>query len=103
MRCNLFPLSLTKIFFAALDYDLPFVLNLFIAPILFFIYALPISFGSIGVRETAYIILYGIFGVPSETALIVSFFALFGIMLNHLIGAILIAFSSARKVDQGNF
>ena len=84
--------SFNQLFFVGLDYDLPFIVNLFIAPILFFIYVLPISFGSIGVREGAHIILYGFFGVPAETALLVSFFALSGLMLNNLIGGILIWF-----------
>lgn len=92
-----------QLFFIALDYDLPLIVNLFIAPILIFIYVLPISFGSIGVREAAYIILYGSFGVPAETALIVSFFALAGIMLNHLIGALLIGFFPNTKVRQETY
>lgn len=89
-----------QLFFIALDYDLPFIVNLFIAPILFFIYVLPISFGSIGIREAAYIILYGFFGVPAETALLVSFFALSGLMLNNIIGGILIWFFPDRIVRQ---
>jgi uncharacterized membrane protein YbhN (UPF0104 family) len=28
---------------------------------------LPISFGSLGIREGAYIVVYGLFGLPAET------------------------------------
>jgi hypothetical protein len=64
--------------------------NLFVAPIFFIIFLIPISFGSIGVREGAFILLYGQFGVPMEVALLVSFFNLFGLFLNNIIGALFI-------------
>ena len=80
-----------QIFFISVNYDLPFLVNLFVAPILYFVFLLPISFGSLGIREGAYILLYGAFGVPMETALLVSFFNLSGILLNNLVGAIILA------------
>lgn len=85
-----------QIFFLALDYDLPFIANLFISPILFFVFLLPVSFGSLGIREGAYIILYGLFGVPAETALLVSFFNLSGLLLNNLVGGSLMLFSNVK-------
>jgi uncharacterized membrane protein YbhN (UPF0104 family) len=80
-----------QIFFIAVNYDLPFLVNLFVVPVLYFVFLLPISFGSLGIREGAYILLYGAFGVPMETALLVSFFNLLGLLLNNLIGAIIFA------------
>ena len=80
-----------QIFFISVNYDLPFLVNLFVAPILYFVFLLPISFGSLGIREGAYILLYGAFGVPMETALLVSFFNLSGILLNNLVGGIILA------------
>jgi len=80
-----------QIFFASVNYDLPFLVNLFVVPILFFVFLLPISFGSLGIREGAYILLYGAFGVPMETALLVSFLNLSGILLNNLVGGIILA------------
>jgi len=85
-----------QIFFLAIGYDLPFIANLFITPILFFVFILPISFGSLGIREGAYIILYGLFGVPAETALLVSFFNLSGLLLNNLVGGSLMLFSNVK-------
>jgi uncharacterized protein (TIRG00374 family) len=85
-------------FFEALNYDIPLLVNIFVAPIFFFIFILPISFGSIGIREGAYIFIYGLFGVPAETALIVSFFGLSGVLLNNMIGALLIYKKGTRKI-----
>ena len=85
-----------QIFFRALSYDLPFIVNLFISPILFFVFLLPISFGGLGIREGAYILLYGLFGVPAEIALLVSFFNLSGVLLNNLIGGILMLISNVK-------
>lgn len=78
-----------QIFFRAVHCPLPFAANLFVLPVLYFIFLLPISFGSLGIREGAYILLYGLFGVPAEIALLVSFFNLLGVLLNNLIGALL--------------
>jgi uncharacterized membrane protein YbhN (UPF0104 family) len=81
---------ITHLFFEALQYDIPLIVNVFVAPIFFFIFILPISFGSIGIREGAYVFIYGLFGVPAETALIVSFFGLSGVLINNAIGSLLI-------------
>ncbi len=88
----------SQLFFVAAGYDIPFMVNLFVTPILFFVFLLPVSFGGLGVREVAYIFFYGLFGVPAETALLVSFFALAGILLNNLIGAVVVALQR-NKVD----
>lgn len=85
-----------QIYFIAVDYDLPLLVNLFVVPVLYFVFLLPISFGSLGIREGAYILIYGAFGVPMETALLVSFFNLFGLLLNNLIGGILLALGVNR-------
>ena len=87
----------SQIFFCSLDYDLPFVVNLFIAPTLYFIFLLPISFGSIGIREGVYILLYSLFGVPAEIALIVSFFNLAGMLVNNAIGGLVMFFDGSDK------
>jgi uncharacterized protein (TIRG00374 family) len=86
-----------QIFFRALGYDLPFASNLFAAPVLVFVFTLPISFGSFGIREAAFILVYGLFGVPAEIALSVSFFNLFGMLLNSLIGAIVMLIHNLRQ------
>ena len=75
-----------QLFFRALGYDLPFTVNLFVLPILFIAFLLPISFGSLGIREGSYVLLYGQFGVPAEVALAVSAFNLAGMMLNCAVG-----------------
>ncbi len=82
----------------SLNYDLPYYVPLFIAPVLTFIFLLPISFGSLGIREGAYIFFYGIFGMDQEAALLLSFLALSGALFTVLIGAIVMQVSSVRKI-----
>jgi uncharacterized membrane protein YbhN (UPF0104 family) len=88
-----------QIFFRSLGYPIPLSVNLFAAPVLFFVFMLPISFGSLGIREGAFILLYGLFGVPAETALLVSFFNLSGLVLNNVIGAAILLASNIRWQD----
>lgn len=78
-----------QLFFQSIGYDIPYLVNLFVIPITYFIFLLPISFGSIGVREASYIILYGLFGVPAEVAIVVSFLSMLGMLTNNVLGAII--------------
>ncbi len=78
-----------QLFFMALDYEISFLVNLFVTPVLFFIFILPVSFGGLGVREASFIMLYHLFGVPIEIALIVSFLGLIAILINVAIGGII--------------
>ncbi|KPL12530.1 MAG: hypothetical protein AMS26_17270 [Bacteroides sp. SM23_62] len=82
----------------SLNYDLPYYVPLFIAPVMTFIFMLPISFGSLGIREGAYIFFYGIFGMDQEAALLLSFLTLSGALFTVLIGAIVLQVSSVRKI-----
>ena len=84
----------SQVFFCALGYNIPFIVNLFAAPMIYFIFILPVSFGSLGIREGVYILLYGLFGVPIEIALIVSFLNLSGMLLNSLIGGTIMLVSN---------
>lgn len=81
----------SQVFFSAAGYEIDFLVNLFLGPIFFLILLLPISFGGIGVREASFIVLYGLFDVPSETALLVGFFCMMGGLLSIAIGAMMIA------------
>jgi len=78
-----------QLFVNALGYELPFLVNLFIAPLSVLVLTLPITVGGLGVREGAYILFYGAFGVPVETALLISFFGLVSVLVGHSIGALL--------------
>ncbi len=89
-----------QIFFLAIGYKISIIANLFIGPVLFFVFLLPISFGSLGVREGAYIILYGLWGVPAEIALLVSFFNLVGVLLNNATGGLVMLFSSGKAEER---
>ncbi len=76
----------SQVFFLAFGYEIPFSINLFITPLLFLVYALPISFGGIGIREGAFILAYSAFGVPAETSLVISFTGLLGNLISYAIG-----------------
>tara|TARA_R110001599_G_scaffold276025_1_gene477272 strand:- start:1043 stop:2059 length:1017 start_codon:yes stop_codon:yes gene_type:complete len=76
--------------FVAVGYDIDFSINLFLSPVFFFIFLMPISVAGLGVREASFIVLYGLFGVPSETALLVSFYSMAGVLLTNSIGALFI-------------
>lgn len=82
----------------SLNYDLPYYVPLFVAPVLTFIFLLPISFGSLGIREGAYIFFYGIFGMDQEAALLLSFLTLSGALFTVIIGAIVMQVSSVKKI-----
>jgi len=73
--------------FLALKAPVPMLINLFVTPLMIVAFMLPISFGSIGIREGAHVLLFGLFGVAGEAALAVSFFGLLGMLLNQAIGA----------------
>jgi|SRR5690554_788220 len=63
--------------------------NLFANPLLNIFFLLPISFGSIGVREGAYIAIFGLFGVVAEISLLVSFVFFVSTLINISIGGII--------------
>lgn len=77
-----------QIMFRALGWPVPFVVNVFVSPVFFLIFALPISFSGLGVREAAYVFVYGMFGVPPEIALGASCFNLLGILISYGAGGL---------------
>ncbi len=83
----------TQLIFLGLEYPIPFSVNLFAGPVFLFLLILPLPFGGLGVREGAYVLFYSQFGVPLEIALLVSFFNLFGMVINHIIGAVIMWFN----------
>jgi uncharacterized membrane protein YbhN (UPF0104 family) len=83
----------SQLFFQGLGYAIPFSLNLFITPLLFIMFTLPVSFGGIGIREGAFVVLYGAFGVPTEIALVVSFCSLLSSLISYALGASLFLFN----------
>lgn len=86
------------VMFQAVGHDVPFAVHLFVVPVLYMVFALPISFGSLGVREGAFIVLYGLLAVPAEIALLVSVLNLAGILLNNAVGAVLLALRGREAV-----
>jgi uncharacterized protein (TIRG00374 family) len=79
-------------FFQALNTPVPFIIQLFLVPIFSIVLLLPISFGGLGIREGMYVLFYSLFGVPMETAVIVSFLSLTGSLVNAAIGGVIMFF-----------
>ena len=77
-----------QLLFQAMGWPVPFAVNLFISPVFFLIFALPVSFSGLGVREAGFVFLYGLFGVPPEIALGASCFSLLGLLLSYAAGGL---------------
>ncbi len=60
---------LTAVIGWAFGLHVPFVYFLVIVPTIFLLIMLPISIGGLGVREAAYVYLFGLVGVAPEAAL----------------------------------
>lgn len=73
------------------------VFGLFV-PLLALINALPITFNGLGVREGAYVFLFGAVGVPPETAVAMSLSFYFLRFVAGLIGGMLYALSSVTQL-----
>jgi len=89
-----------NILFRAVGIQFPLIVNIFTTTLMFIIFTLPISFGTLGVREGTYIVLFSLFGVESETALTVSFLALAGLLLGTLTGGVILLISNIRQKKQ---
>ena len=76
-------------YFMAVGVQIDGRINLLVAPLLFVVLALPLSFGGFGVRELAHVALYGVFAVEAEAALAVSVLGLTGLALNWVLGTAL--------------
>lgn len=89
--------------FYALGHGLPFIVHLFMSPLILIIYALPLTPAGLGVRETTFVLAYGVFGVPSEVSLLASFCSFLGLVFVSAIGAAIAmshgnrAFSTTRS------
>jgi len=76
--------------FLSLGIALPVLVNVFATTLLFIIFTLPISFGTLGVREGSFIVLFGLFGVEKEAALAASFLGLACILLTIATGGLIL-------------
>jgi len=86
-----------NILFRAVGIQFPLIVNIFTTTLMFIIFSLPISFGTLGIREGTYIVLFSLFGIESETALTVSFLALARLLLATFIGGIILLVSNIRQ------
>lgn len=75
----------------AVGVELPLMIHLFVWTALVIIFSLPISIGTLGVSEGAYIVLFGLFGVESEVALAASYAGLACIVTTSLLGGVILS------------
>ncbi|MFO7864106.1 MAG: lysylphosphatidylglycerol synthase transmembrane domain-containing protein, partial [Salinivirgaceae bacterium] len=75
--------------FFAFGVDIPLIVNLFLVPVMNLLFLLPVSFGGIGLREAAYVILYGAFGVTEEISLLVAVTSFIFLIVNNSLGGII--------------
>jgi uncharacterized membrane protein YbhN (UPF0104 family) len=87
-------------FLRAFGQEVPLSVNLFVIPLTQIIFLLPISFGSLGVREGTFIILYGLFGIPKEVAFAASSAGLLGLLLTVSIGGLIALIPNAFPVAE---
>jgi len=83
-------LSLLMIYLIArgIDQKLTFTALFVFVPIISIITMLPISISGLGVRESAYVLLFGLTGVPAEASMSISFLWFLSIVAPSLIGLV---------------
>ena len=96
-----FPILKNYVFLKAFGFDLSFIEHSFIYFCFYIVSMLPISFGHFGVRESSHIILFGLFGVNSEVALMVSFLNLSSQLFNIGFGYIFYVIPKKSLLDEG--
>ncbi len=85
------------LFLQSLYVDVPIAVNIFVMPLTTIVFMLPISFGSIGVREGTFILLYGVFGVGSANALSASVLGLIALLITVGIGGFVMVIAGVNK------
>lgn len=73
----------------AVGVNLPLIVHAFVWTLATILFSLPISIGTLGVRESVHILLLGLFGVSSEVALAVSFTGLACLLVSTVMGGII--------------
>ena len=75
----------------ALDIDVPIEAMFFIIPVAIFIMMLPVSINGIGLRETVFVFLFSLFGVPDVEALALAWLAYSFSLAQGILGGMVFA------------
>ncbi len=86
-----------QIILLGIGVSVPIIVNIFCSPLLSIITMLPVTFGGIGLREGSYIVIYGLFGISKESALLSSLITFFVIIFNILLGGLITLISNIRN------
>ena len=84
------------LFLLSIGQEVPIIVNVFAISLMFIIFLLPISFGSVGVREGSFILLYGLFGISEEVALAASFVGLSALIITVCFGGGILLIDNMR-------
>ena len=84
------------LFLLSIGQEVPIIVNVFAISLMFIIFLLPISFGSVGVREGSFILLYGLFGISEEVALAASFVGLAALIITVCFGGGILLIDNMR-------
>ncbi len=81
-------LTITAIYLISigLDRKLPFLALCVFVPVISTIAAIPVSISGLGLRETAFVALFGLLGIPAETSASISFLWFLSITTGSLVG-----------------
>jgi uncharacterized membrane protein YbhN (UPF0104 family) len=85
----------------ALALDVPLAFVALMVPISDIVGLVPIFFNSLGAREGTYVLLLGLLGVPSESALAASFVIFAVRLVASLLGGVLYLFGGVEQLRQG--
>ncbi len=70
-----------KFLLLSINVNLPLTTHLFVWALLYLCFLLPVSIGGFGIREAAFIVILGLFGVSRENALASSFISLASVLI----------------------
>jgi glycosyltransferase 2 family protein len=70
-----------KFLLLSIDVNLPLLTHLFVWSLMYLCFLLPVSIGGFGIREAAFIVILGLFGVGRENALASSFISLVSVLI----------------------
>src|SRR5262249_27017888 len=78
-----------KFLLLSIDVNLPLVTHLFVWTLMYLCFLVPISIGGFGIREAAFIVILGLFGVSTENALASSFISLASVLITVGVGGLI--------------
>lgn len=83
----------------ALNQHVPFYYYLLFIPLIWIISLLPISLNGLGARETSFVVLFSLAGMPTDVAAVISILNLFFLVIQGLFGAVVFILDRDMRID----